>query len=109
PDFTVLFTERSVRELNPIFRLTKAADHRSSRRCPPKHLQTITSVIPDGVEPSSPACRAGVVPFDHGIVEWPKSASNRQNHQPLDLAAFPFCVFGREVAGPGVAPGRRRL
>ena len=24
-------------------------------------------MIPDGVEPSLPACRAGVVPLDHGI------------------------------------------
>src|ERR1051325_3402255 len=92
-------------------------------------------MIPDGVEPSSPACRAGVVPFDHGTVEWPKSESNRQNHQALDLAAFPVCVLGRKwqvqeshltgegyepslgtgppaskivsVAGPGIEPGDR--
>ncbi len=27
----------------------------------------LPQMIPDGVEPSSPACRAGVVPLDHGI------------------------------------------
>src|SRR5260221_1306670 len=68
-------------------------------------------MIPDGVEPSFPACRAAVVPFDHGIVEWPKSESNRQNHQPLELAALPVCVFGRKwqvqeshLAGEGYEP-----
>src|SRR5262245_2308270 len=47
------------------------------------------------------SCRLTTGPW-----KWPKSESNRQNHQLLELAAFPVCVLGHEVAGPGVAPGR---
>ena len=38
------------------------------KRCAPgTPTDLIHRLIPDGVEPSSPACRAGVVPLDHGI------------------------------------------
>ena len=35
--------------------------------------------------------------------------SRTHRHEALDLAAFPVCVPGRQVAGPGVAPGRPGL
>ena len=54
------YFERSVRELTRASSLprTCAAATPTDR---------VRRLIPDGVEPSSPACRAGVVPLDHGI------------------------------------------
>ena len=63
------------------------------------------SVIPDGLEPSLPGCRPGVVaagPRDHR-----SSRGGNRTHklsQALDLAALPTCVLGRQVAEAGFEP-----
>ena len=77
------FKQRSVRELNPIFRLTKAACCRNTYR-------PLTKMIPDGVEPSSPACRAGVVPFDHGTTS---GRSRSRTDKITSLSSWPLFPF----------------
>lgn len=100
----------------------------------PEHLQTVRlfdyrlrpssslsvgglSCFPDEVEPSSPACRTGVVPLDHGTamtevgVEPTKSPGSRPGRfaslrTQSSASAIPPEA---EIAGPGVAPGRRSL
>jgi hypothetical protein len=108
--------ERSVRELNPIFRLTKAVCSRNTYRplkttavsLHPRYRSAASLASTDGVEPSSPACRAGVVPLDHGIamtevgVEPTKSPGSRPGR-------FASLRTQSQVAGPGVAPVRRSL
>ena len=58
-------------------------------RCPPEHLQTMYQMTPDGVEPSSPACHAGVVavgPRDRlsQVVEVQRAAIRLWPHSKLD-------------------------
>ena len=71
-------------------------------------------MIPDAVEPSLPACRAGVVPLDHGIgmtevgVEPTDSPGSRPGRF-ANLRTRPSGLFTSQMdlAGPGVALGRR--
>jgi hypothetical protein len=70
----------------------------------------VTTLIPDGVEPSFPACRAGVVPLDYGIVlsvtevgiEPTESRGSRPRRFSC-LRTRPF-VSVCKMAGSGVAP-----
>ena len=89
---------------------------------PPKHLQTLLAsaqVTPDGVEPSSPACHAGVVAVGPRSqlsvtevrVELTKSRG-LSGHRPEGLVRRFACLRTRsccQIAGPGVAPGCRGL
>ena len=102
----------------------------------PKHLQTLPApVVPDGVEPSSPACRAGIVPFDHGtasgrsrsrtdkitsLSNWPlfpfaysavkwqvqESHLAGEGYEP-SLGTGPPASKSASVASPGIEPGHR--
>ena len=73
--------ERSVRELNPSLVLTKDVCCRNTYR-PSRRL------IPDGVEPSPPACRAGVVPLDHGTEN---DRGGSRTHRITRLSTWSLC------------------
>ncbi len=52
-------------------------------------------MIPDGLEPSFPECKPGVVaagPRDRTVAE--EGVEPTDTHQVLDLAALPVCVLG---------------
>ena len=101
-----VFNQRSVWELNPVFRHTKAACSLSTYR--PKCFRI--AVIPDGIEPSL-SCMSR-----RRLRRWTTGSSSDRGgrrthrHEALDLIALPVCVPGHfAVAGPGVAPGGRSL
>ena len=86
----------------------------------PKHLQTDNEVIPDGVEPSFPVCKTGVVavgPRDHkaaGVGIEPTSRRSERRILPLDdpamfslATALRSHAFGR-VCSVASSGGRNR-
>ena len=101
-----MFCQRSVWELNPVFRYTKAACSHSTYRpdvsdySNPGWNRTITFL--DVAQVSSP--------LDHGIkLSVTEVGVEPTQSQVLGLLALPVCVPGQSVAGPGVAPGGRSL
>ena len=93
------FQQRSVRELNPVFRLTKEVcgrnTYRPVHRSDPGWSRTIAFL---GVTQASS-------PLDHGIVSSVTEVGvEPTNHEALDLVALPVCVPGRKLQVSGVAP-----
>ena len=75
------------------FRFTTEATEWKARESPQPDR-----VIPDGLEPSFPACDAGVVaagPRDLRVAE--VGIEPTISHQALDLAALPLCVLGQQL------------
>ena len=97
-----IFCQRSVWELNPVFRLTTAACSHSTYR---------PRVIPDGIEPSlSWLSPRRLRRWTTGSVVSDRGGSRTHRHEALYLIALPVCVPGHvSVAGPGVAPGVRSV
>ena len=91
--------QRSVRELNPVFRLTKAACCRNTYRP--------ISVIPDGIEPSLSWMSAQASsPLDHGI-----DVSNRggsRTHKVTRLSTSPLCQFAYPAMSSSGSGSRTR-
>ena len=98
--------QRSVRESNPAFRLTKAVCSRSTYS-----PRAFTNCSDPGWSRTITFLDVGQVslPLDHGInlvtEVVAKSTGTRFSTSPVYQFAYP----ANQVAGPGVAPGKRSL
>ena len=92
--------ERSVRELNPVFRLTTAA-------CCPNTYRPVVESDPGWNRTSTFLdVDQAPSPLDHGIMSVTRVGVEPTESQVLGLLALPVCVPGHvQVAGPGVALG----